>query len=89
MTFPEPKNGLRMTSAELPCYTLLNMPADIEIPSEQQLKMDLEKGDDRSKADALKKILFLMANGEKFPGILMHIIRFVLPSRVTDYLMNS
>ena len=71
-----------MTSSELPCYTLLHMPSDMEVPSEANLKQDLEKGNDRVKAEALRKVLFLIANGEKFPGILMHIIRFVLPSRV-------
>ena len=71
-----------MTSAaELPSYTLLHLPTDQETPSEQQLKTDLEKGDSRTKAEALKKVIFMITNGEKIPGILMTIIRFVLPSQ--------
>ena len=35
--------GLRMSTAELPCYTLINVPSDFETPNEMQLKQDLEK----------------------------------------------
>ena len=67
-----------MTSAaELPSYTLLHLPTDQETPSEQQLKADLEKGDPRVKAEALKKVIFMITNGEKIPGILMTIIRLM------------
>ena len=69
------------SAAELPSYTLLHLPTDQETPSEQQLKADLEKGDPRTKAEALKKVIFMITNGEKIPGILMTIIRFVLPSQ--------
>ena len=69
------------TAAELPSYTLLHLPSDQETPSETQLKEDLEKGDPRKKAEALKKVIFMITNGEKIPGILMTIIRFVLPSQ--------
>ena len=34
-----------MSSAELPCYTIINVPSDFETPNEIQLKNDLEKGD--------------------------------------------
>jgi len=69
------------TAAELPCYTLLHLPSDQETPSETQLRDDLEKGDARTKAEALKKVIFMITNGDKIPGILMTIIRFVLPSQ--------
>ena len=34
-----------MSLAELPCYTIINVPSDFETPNEIQLKNDLEKGD--------------------------------------------
>lgn len=67
-------------SVELPCYTIINIPSDAEQPSEQKLKEDLEKGDLKTKADALKKVIQQMLNGEKFPSLLMTIIRFVMPT---------
>jgi coatomer subunit beta len=38
-----------------------------------------EKGEIGTKIDTLKKVIQLMLNGEKLPGLLMTIIRFVLP----------
>lgn len=71
-----------MTSAaELPSYTLINVPSDFETPNEAQLKQDLEKGDTKTKISALKKTINMILNGERLPGILMTIIRFVLPSQ--------
>ena len=32
---------------ELPCYTIINLPQDVEQPSEMKLKEDLEKGDNK------------------------------------------
>jgi len=70
-----------MSSAELPCYTIINVPSDFETPNEVQLKMDFEKGDVKVKTEALKKIIYMILNGEKIQGLLMNIIRFVLPSQ--------
>jgi coatomer subunit beta len=70
-----------MSSAELPCYTIINVPSDFETPNELQLKMELEKGDIKVKTEALKKIIYMILNGEKIQGLLMTIIRFVLPSQ--------
>lgn len=39
----------------------------------------IEKGDNRTKIEALKKVIHMIANGERLPGLLMIIIRFVLP----------
>ena len=39
----------------------------------------LEHCDNRGKAATLKKVIQLVLNGERFPGLLMTIIRFVLP----------
>ena len=70
-----------MSLAELPCYTLINVPSDFETPNEMQLKADLEKGDLKIKTEALKKTIYMILNGEKIQGLLMTIIRFVLPSQ--------
>ncbi|XP_043229941.1 coatomer subunit beta-like [Amphibalanus amphitrite] len=66
-------------ATEQPCYTLITAPSDTEQPSEQQLKQDLERGDIRAKTEALKKCIHSILAGEKIPGILMTVIRFVLP----------
>ena len=70
---------------ELPSYTLMQLPPDLtgEPPNEAALKADFEKGDTKTKIAALKKVLYFILNGEKFPHMLMTIIRFVLPSQVT------
>ncbi|XP_005097165.1 coatomer subunit beta [Aplysia californica] len=65
--------------AEQPCYTLINVPMGAELPTELQLKTDLETGDARTKIEALKKVIQLILNGEKMPSLLMIIIRFVMP----------
>ncbi|XP_017893314.1 coatomer subunit beta [Ceratina calcarata] len=67
------------TVAEQPCYTLINIPTDTEPLNELQLKQDLEKGDVQTKIDALKKTIHMILSGERLPGLLMTIIRFVLP----------
>lgn len=68
-----------MTAAENVCYTLINVQSDSEPPSEVSLKTDLEKGEIKAKTEALKKVIIMILNGEKLPGLLMTIIRFVLP----------
>lgn len=67
------------TISEQPCYTLINLPTDSEPINELQLKQDLEKGEIPVKIEALKKTILLIASGERLPGLLMIIIRFVLP----------
>lgn len=69
------------TLAEQPCYTLINIPTDAEPPTEMQLRTDLEKGDVKTKTDALKKTIQMILNGEKMPSLLMTIIRFVMPNQ--------
>ncbi|XP_015605561.1 coatomer subunit beta [Cephus cinctus] len=64
---------------EQPCYTLINIPSDAEPLNELQLKQDLEKGDVNVKVEALKKTIHMIISGERLPGLLMTIIRFVLP----------
>ncbi|XP_043486142.1 coatomer subunit beta [Polistes fuscatus] len=67
------------TLVEQPCYTLINMPTDTEPLNELQLKQDLEKGSVPIKIEALKKTIYMILSGERLPGLLMTIIRFVLP----------
>lgn len=64
--------------AEVPCYTIINSP-DLDVPNEMQLKQDLEKGDTNVKIETLKKVIQLLLNGERLSGLIMTIIRFVLP----------
>ncbi|KAH8305356.1 hypothetical protein KR044_007822, partial [Drosophila immigrans] len=64
--------------SQVPCYTIINSP-DLEVPNEMQLKQDLEKGDTNVKIETLKKVIKLLLNGERYPGLIMTIIRFVLP----------
>ena len=40
----------------------------------------VEKGDVKVKTEALKRVIYQIINGDKMPGLLMVIIRFVLPS---------
>lgn len=75
------------TNLEQPCYTLINLPTDMEQMSEVQLKMDLEKGDVKTKVEALKKTILMIVSGERLPGLLMTIIRFVLP--LQDHLIKK
>eukprot|EP00871_Galdieria_phlegrea_P000180 jgi/Galph1/1162/GphlegSOOS_G5751.1 len=44
-----------------------------------ELKKDLESNDVERKTRALKKAIMLQLNGESLPGVLMTVIRFVLP----------
>ncbi|XP_059617605.1 coatomer subunit beta [Phlebotomus argentipes] len=67
-----------MSVTEGPCYTIINS-QDSDPYNEMQLKQDLEKGDTPVKIETLKKVIQLLLNGERLPGLLMTIMRFVLP----------
>ena len=75
------------TMTELPSYTLMHTPSDLECPSEQQLRVDLENGDTATKVYALKRTIQMILNGEKMPSLLMTIIRFVLPTQ--DHMLKK
>ena len=60
------------TLSELPSYTLIHVPSDSEVPSEQQLKADLENGDVKTKTAALKKTLLMILNGEKVNNVVSY-----------------
>ncbi|CAK7262938.1 coatomer subunit beta [Sporothrix epigloea] len=62
-------------------YSLIHQDNAADLPSLNDLKNQLEKGTDESKQDTMRRILIIMLNGDPLPGILMHIIRFVMPSK--------
>jgi coatomer subunit beta len=77
-----------MTSGEQPCYTLIHVPNDLELPSESQLKDKFEKGDTKAKVDALKKLIYMILSGDKVnQGLMMYVIRFCLPT--TDHALKK
>jgi hypothetical protein len=62
-------------------YSLVHQDNTADQPSIQDLKNQLEKGTDESKMDTMRRILTIMLNGDPMPQLLMHIIRFVMPSK--------
>ncbi|KAJ3110439.1 coatomer subunit beta [Phlyctochytrium bullatum] len=54
---------------------------DKDQPTVQELKSQLENGKDEQKIETMKKILVLMLNGEPLHQLLMHVIRFCMPSK--------
>lgn len=43
--------------------------------------MQLEKGNDETKLETMRNIITIMLNGDPMPQLVMHIIRFVMPSK--------
>lgn len=62
-------------------YTLVYDPNAASKTSVSEFRSLLEKGKDEAKIDAMKKILITILNGDPLPDLLMHIIRFVMPSK--------
>ncbi|KAF1817460.1 coatomer subunit beta-like protein [Eremomyces bilateralis CBS 781.70] len=62
-------------------YSMVHQDNTADQPTQQELKTQLEKGTDETKVETLKRILTIMLNGDPMPGLLMHIIRFVMPSK--------
>lgn len=62
-------------------YSLVKESATEGTPTLQELRTQLEKGTDESKVETMKRILTIMLNGDPMPQLLMHIIRFVMPSK--------
>ncbi|GME90881.1 hypothetical protein B5S29_g1403 [[Candida] boidinii] len=62
-------------------YTLVYEPNASNKPSVSEFKSLLEKGDDETKIDAMKQILITMLNSDPLSDLLMHIIRYVMPSK--------
>ncbi|CAH8498460.1 unnamed protein product [Heterobilharzia americana] len=63
------------------CYTLVSLSSEAKGYTEQKLKEDLQNNDDNVKREALKELIRLIISGEKFPNLLMTVIRFVMPSK--------
>ncbi|AGO10343.1 AaceriABL112Wp [[Ashbya] aceris (nom. inval.)] len=70
------------TSLEQPSYTLVydTTPQSVTY-SATDFQKALEKGSDNDKIETMKRILVAMLDGNSFPELLMHIIRFVMPSK--------
>ncbi len=62
-------------------YSLVHQDNTADQPTLQELKTHLEKGSDDSKVETMKRILTIMLNGDPMPSLLMHIIRFIMPSK--------
>lgn len=62
-------------------YTLVHQDNSADQPTVQELKTQLEKGTDETKMETMRIILIMMLNGDPMPQLLMHIIRFVMPSK--------
>ncbi|KAI9346734.1 adaptin N terminal region-domain-containing protein [Zopfochytrium polystomum] len=68
-------------AAEAAAYTLVHQDDDKDQPTVQDLRSQLETGRDEQKIYTMKKILTMMLNGDPMPQLLMHVIRFVMPSK--------
>lgn len=62
-------------------YTLIYDPNTANKTSVNEFKTLLEKGKDSVKVEAMKNILITILNGDPMPDLLMHIIRFIMPSK--------
>lgn len=62
-------------------YSLVHQDNISDASSLSELRTQLEKGNDESKVDTMKRVLTVMLNGDPMPQLLMHIIRFVMPSK--------
>ncbi|KUJ07994.1 Coatomer, beta subunit [Mollisia scopiformis] len=62
-------------------YSLVHQDNAADVPTMSDLRNQLEKGTDESKVETMKRILTVMLNGDPMPQLLMHIIRFVMPSK--------
>lgn len=62
-------------------YTLIREPDSTSKASVSDLKALLEKAKDDVKIDAMKQIIMAVLGGNSMPELLMHVIRFVMPSK--------
>ncbi|KAJ2902683.1 uncharacterized protein MKZ38_000268 [Zalerion maritima] len=70
-----------MTSFLENAYSLVHQDNAADVPTLSDLRMQLEKGTDETKVETMKRLLTVMLNGDPMPQLLMHIIRFVMPSK--------
>ncbi|KAI0558381.1 Coatomer beta subunit (COPB1) [Gracilaria domingensis] len=69
------------TALERQCTLLLQ--AGIQADDLSTLRQELETGDAEAKQEALKRAIYMHLSGEPLPGMLMLVIRFVLPHEDT------
>lgn len=62
-------------------YSMVHMDNAADQPTLQELRVQLEKGTDDTKMETMRTIVTIMLNGNPMPELLMHIIRFVMPSK--------
>ncbi|KAJ1970763.1 coatomer subunit beta, partial [Dimargaris xerosporica] len=67
--------------ASVQCYALVAPDDNREQPTVADLKKDLERGNDHIKIETMRQILTAMVNGDALPQLLMHVIRFVMPTK--------
>jgi len=48
--------------------------------SQNEVKEALENGDDKTKTEAMKKVVLMLLNGEQMQALFIPIVRYVLPS---------
>jgi len=71
----------KMTTFLEHSYSIVHQDNAADLPTQKDLKTQLEKGTDEAKVETMKVILTIMLNGDPMPNLLMHIIRFVMPSK--------
>lgn len=65
-----------------PAYTLVyDSSSDSNSQTVADFKKSLENGTDNEKIRTMKRILVIMLDGNELPDLLMHIIRFIMPSK--------
>lgn len=62
------------------CYTIVSYEEGTEM-TVNELRTQLEKGDTTAKIAAMKAMIVQMMSGEALSQLLMHVIRFVMPSK--------
>ncbi|CDF34449.1 unnamed protein product [Chondrus crispus] len=75
------KLGTMTSALERQCTLLIHQ--DIAPEDADELKKHLESGDLESKAEALKRAISMQLSGEPVPGMLMMVIRYILPHEDT------
>ncbi|TID15797.1 hypothetical protein CANINC_004326 [Pichia inconspicua] len=65
-------------------YSLVYEPSTAIKWTVNEFKTQLEKGDDESKLITMRNILVTMINSNPMPELLMHVIRYVMPSKNKD-----
>ncbi|ORZ25241.1 adaptin N terminal region-domain-containing protein [Absidia repens] len=63
------------------CYTLVHQDDSNDQPSLQDFQRAFEKGSDETRVETMKQLLVIMLNGDPMEKLLLHVIRFVLPSK--------